>query len=44
MCPTPDPGSHFPTLLERVVDSGGWLNVLDPSFNLHVREEGLAAA
>lgn len=28
----------------RLADTPGWLNVLDPGFNLHVRVEGLAAA
>lgn len=28
--------------VQRVVEARGWLNVLDPRFNLHVREEGIA--
>ncbi|MFP4351420.1 MAG: hemin-degrading factor [Puniceicoccaceae bacterium] len=30
--------------VRRIVRSGGWTNVLDPGFNLHLREEGVAAA
>jgi putative hemin transport protein len=30
--------------IERVVAKHGWLNVLDPGFNLHVRETGIARA
>lgn len=30
--------------VKRVADTPGWLNILDPGFNLHVRTEGLAAA
>lgn len=29
--------------VERIVDTPPWLNVLDPDFDLHVREEGIAA-
>ena len=29
--------------VKRVVDARGWLNVMDPGFDLHVREEGIAA-
>jgi len=29
--------------VERIVDTPPWLNVLDPGFNLHVRERGIAA-
>jgi putative hemin transport protein len=28
--------------VRNVVDARGWLNVLDPDFNLHVREEAIA--
>lgn len=28
--------------VKNVVDARGWLNVLDPEFNLHVREEAIA--
>ncbi len=28
----------------RTARSGGWMNVLDPDFNLHLREEGVAAS
>nr|WP_249120770.1 ChuX/HutX family heme-like substrate-binding protein [Plastoroseomonas hellenica] len=28
----------------RLVDIPGWFNVLDPDFNLHLREAGVAAA
>ncbi len=31
-------------LIHRVVATNGWLNVLDPDFNLHAREAGLDAA
>lgn len=27
--------------VHRIVDTDGWLNVLDPGFNLHVRESGI---
>lgn len=30
--------------VKRVVETPGWLNVLDPGFNLHVRQEGIASA
>lgn len=28
--------------VERLVETGGWFNVLDPTFNLHLRETGVA--
>ena len=28
--------------VERLVQTGGWFNVLDPTFNLHLREAGVA--
>lgn len=28
--------------VEKIVDHGPWLNVLDPSFNLHVKEDAIA--
>jgi putative hemin transport protein len=28
--------------IERLVETHGWFNVLDPTFNLHLREEGVA--
>ncbi len=30
--------------VKRLVDAGGWFNVLDPDFNLHLKEEGIAQA
>ena len=27
--------------IERLVESPGWFNVLDPAFNLHLRDEGV---
>lgn len=30
--------------IKRVVDAGGWLNVLDPRFDLHVKEASIAKA
>ncbi len=30
--------------IHRVVAHEGWLNVLDPGFNLHIRESGIASA
>ncbi|MEO8275182.1 MAG: ChuX/HutX family heme-like substrate-binding protein [Thermoanaerobaculia bacterium] len=30
--------------VNRIAEAHGWLNVLDPDFNLHVRTEGLSAA
>lgn len=30
--------------VDRLVDIPGWFNVLDPDFNLHLREAGVAAA
>jgi putative hemin transport protein len=30
--------------VHRVMESGGWFNVLDPDFNLHLREAGIASA
>ncbi len=30
--------------VQRIADTPGWLNVLDPGFNLHVRTAGLASA
>ena len=30
--------------VRKIVCSGGWTNVLDPDFNLHLREEGVAAS
>ena len=30
--------------IERVLDAGGWLNILDPRFDLHVKEENIAKA
>lgn len=30
--------------VERIVTTGGWINVLDPGFNLHVRDAGVASA
>lgn len=30
--------------VKRLVDIPGWFNVLDPDFNLHLREAGIAAA
>ncbi|MFW6201653.1 MAG: hemin-degrading factor [Gemmatimonadota bacterium] len=30
--------------VDRIVDTPPWLNVLDPDFTLHVREDGIAAA
>ena len=29
--------------IERLVETHGWFNVLDPTFNLHLREEGIAS-
>jgi putative hemin transport protein len=29
--------------VERLVQTGGWFNVLDPTFNLHLREAGVAS-
>lgn len=31
-------------IVNRVVAKHGWLNVLDPGFNLHAREDGIAGA
>ena len=28
--------------IQKVVDARGWLNVLDPSFNLHLKEDLIA--
>ncbi len=28
--------------IKRLLDSNGWLNVLDPTFNLHLRDAGIA--
>ncbi len=30
--------------VHRIVCSGGWTNVLDPDFNLHLRDEGIASS
>lgn len=30
--------------VKNIVDARGWLNVLDPEFNLHVREQAIASA
>ncbi len=30
--------------VHRVLESNGWFNVLDPDFNLHLRESGIASA
>lgn len=30
--------------VKRLVTTGPWLNVLDPDFNLHLREDGIASA
>jgi putative hemin transport protein len=30
--------------IKRVVETPGWLNVLDPGFNLHVRPEAIATS
>nr|WP_305123551.1 ChuX/HutX family heme-like substrate-binding protein [Roseomonas sp. GC11] len=30
--------------VQRILERGGWFNVLDPDFNLHLREEGVAEA
>ncbi|GAK32451.1 hemin-degrading factor [Iodidimonas nitroreducens] len=30
--------------ITRIVDHQGWLNILDPGFNLHVREDAIARA
>lgn len=30
--------------VRRIVDTGEWLNILDPGFNLHVREGAIAAS
>ncbi len=30
--------------VHRIVAADGWLNVLDPGFNLHIRESGIASA
>ncbi len=34
----------FTGKLQRLVATDGWFNVLDPDFNLHIREEGVAEA
>jgi len=34
----------FSGAVRRILPTAGWLNVMDPAFNLHVRLEGLAAA
>jgi putative hemin transport protein len=30
--------------IERVARASGWLNILDPGFNLHLRDEQVASA
>ncbi|WBV45045.1 hemin-degrading factor [Pseudoroseomonas cervicalis] len=30
--------------VQRLLERGGWFNVLDPDFNLHLRQEGVAEA
>jgi putative hemin transport protein len=34
----------FTGVVRRVVPTGGWVNVLDPAFNLHVWREGVTEA
>src|SRR5690606_24782799 len=29
--------------VQKLVQAGGWFNVLDPEFNLHLKEEGIVS-